>query len=253
MKKVLSVVFALILGLQSQAQADGKKLRIGLEANPGLAWNVSNRSGQTGGGVGLSFSYGVPVEYYFSDIIGFSTGIYMNHYRAGVEYTDSVLLTYDVVQQGGNVVTTQDLIESRTYVFNSVNVPLKIKAKTPEIGYLTYFLEFGLDNDFIYSSHSRRNTIVNNNGSTSVLEDDLKKIDTQDDVIFYRPGIHIGGGVEYNLVGTTSLLLGFNWSGPFIQQLRKESKSLNYVAQPQNAFRQEMRTHRIEFSIGLLF
>jgi opacity protein-like surface antigen len=253
MKRAFAVLFALLISVSSFAQADGKKFRIGLEAKPGLAWNVSNRSGQEGGRLGAVFAYGFPIEYYFSDVIGFSSGIFMNHYRAGVEYTDSVRLTYQVVQQGGSVVTTQDLIESRTYAFNSVNVPLKLKAKTPEIGYLTYFLEFGLDNDIIYASHSRRNTIIGANGSTSVLEDDLKKIDTQEDVVWYRPGINIGAGVEYNLVGTTSLLMGFNWSGPIINQLRKESRSLNYAAEPQGAFRQELRTHRIELSIGLLF
>jgi len=255
MKKIISTALLFVFAFSANSQVDEKAFRFGISGALGTAFNMSTKTNANGKGIGFNYAYGMQLEFYFSDVIGLRTGISLNSGRAKVEYNldnDDVYLRYPQ-STGQNTVEASDIIKNRTFVINTINIPLIIKAKTPEIGYLTYFIEFGLDNDFAFRSYSTNNNIILPDGKEAELTGDSERFDANKEVLLYRGGLNIGLGAEYNLVGSTSIFGSINWSRPLLRTLRKESRQVFYDEFEDQKFTQDIRMHRINLSVGILF
>lgn len=257
MKKIIPL-FILVLSFASlQGQVEDKAFRFGITGALGTAFNMSTKTNATGQGLGFSYAYGMQLEFYFSDVIGLRTGVSLYNSRAKIEYKegnstiddDDIYLMYPV-SAGQSTTNVSEIVKRRTMIINAINVPLIIKAKTPEIGYLTYFIEFGLDNDFAVRSFSTNNVVVINNDQEK-LTGDSEKFDANKEVILYRGGLNIGIGTEYNLVGSTSIFGSINWSRPLLRTYKKESTQVYY--DQLGDFKQDIRMHRINLTVGILF
>ena len=70
----------------------------------------------------------------------------------------------------------------------------------------------------------------------------------------FKFALNIGGGAEWNLAGSTSLMFGLNWYNGFSNVLKSDSKFLyrtqynGYAAVKQNA-----RASAVALTIGVLF
>ena len=121
---------------------------------------------------------------------------------------------------------------------------------------LLYFLEFGLDNDILYDAKSLRNDVYDNNALVR-LGGDAEKLSAQKETFFYRGGLNLGFGTEYNLAGTVSLVTSINWSMPFTRSLKKDSYDVSWANEDGeatgNKLMQDIRTQRLFLSVGLLF
>lgn len=250
-KTLLSIGLITILHTQIFAQLDGRRFRFGIVGKSGFSWNQSTSPRVENSGIGYLVAYGIQMEHYRSDIFGMSIGISDNHTRNRLSYIDGLEYRYTFQNSTGNTVSKNVPINERSIYLRSVNIPIKIKAKTPEIGFFTYFLEVGLDNDLITKSESVKISIKDN-GSLRTLEGDEARIEASNETSWYRGGALFGVGTEYNLVGSVSLLLSVNYSMPFTRTLRKESREI-FWADNNNALNQEVQTHRLFLKAGLLF
>jgi hypothetical protein len=257
MKKIIAVVLVL-LSVGSITAQDGsgvsfRKHRLGVKIAPGLSYLNIDKLGQVSDGVDYTFGYGLQYEYGFSENFSISTGILMNSFRGNVSYSDSLFFVFDKTVSGIPMKDTANQILGRKYTFKSVDIPLALKLKTPEIGYLTYFAEFGTTLSIIYDSYSSKNEVILNEGDAKAeLSGDSEKLDANDDVSLFKGALNIGIGAEYNLVGNTSLLFGVNWNSAFTNILSKTSDEIFYIKSSEK-FNQIVKSDYISVSVGVQF
>lgn len=257
MKKIIAllVVFTVSLnsfGQDASAGPEFKKHRFGLVGTPGVSYFGVNKPGSSNKGIGYHIAGGLRYEYSFSKNVAISSGLLFAQTTAKLEYQDSLGLNYKRVENGN---TTDELayrLHSRTYVFNSIDIPLKFKFRTPEIGYMTYYGEFGATANILTSVWARKNLVTQNQGDgKTLLSENESKLDAGDESKFYRLGVDFGAGVEWNVAGNTSLLMGVNGNLAFTNILKKESSSIVY--DNGSAFPRATNLNYIALMVGVLF
>jgi hypothetical protein len=198
---------------------EDRKFRFGLQFSPNISWLKANTAGYESNGTKVGFSYGLSFEYFMSKNYLFSTGLKILNAGGDVKYNDAIGI-YPAVQ-------------NKSYKMKYVEIPLLLKLRTNEIGYLTYFGQFGFNTGINFSSKANTKLIsseipagyVSTTPGTSsggVDEDTYYDADTK----FFNLSLVIGAGVEYNISGNTSLMLGITYNNGFVNQL--SSKVVQY-------------------------
>ncbi|MFW6370562.1 MAG: porin family protein, partial [Bacteroidota bacterium] len=128
-----AVVFLLFSFMFSHAQG----LRFGVRLDPQLSWyaatgdivsNTSNRLGLNGGLV---------IDNYFSDNYALATGLSLSSVKGGVSYNEYTELTLSGEER--TIAPNSELF----YKLQYLEVPLGLKMKTREFGYITFFAQLG--------------------------------------------------------------------------------------------------------------
>jgi len=246
MKKlsIVLLVFGLFIAKSSFAQDDSgelKNFRFGLKVQPSLAWyKPDDAKNFQSFGTKLKFSYGLMTEFRLSKVACFSTGLEMNSTGGGIKYLDTAYY-----KPSGD--TNKFFVDTRTFKANYVDIPITLKMKTPEIGTLTYFGQFGVN------ASIRWNAKTTDHGhliTSPTMLDQGPTVATKE-VGFIQLGLNIGGGFEMNLAGTTSFTVSINYHNGFTNALRGESKVL--LDKTGTAVKQNVKAKCVSLSIGILF
>jgi len=97
-----------------------------------------------------------------------------------------------------------------------VEIPVALKMRTNEIGYMRYFGQFG----FVPAVNIKhKGDITTNTNGVSKTTEDVKLTD----VNLFAMYLQIGAGVEYNLGGSTSLLGGVTFYNGFTNLVNKKA------------------------------
>lgn len=257
MKKIIAllVVFTISLNSFGQDASSGpefRKHRFGLIGTPGISYLGVNKPGSSNKGLGYHIAGGLNYEYSFSKNVAITSGLLFTQTTGKIEYQDSLGLNYVRVENGISTDEKAYRLHSRTYVFNSIDIPLKFKFRTPELGYMTYYGELGVTANILTSAWARKNLITQNQGDgKTLLSDNESKLDANDESKFYRLGVNFGAGVEWNVAGNTSLLMGVNGNLAFTNLLKKESANIVYDAG--GAFPRATNLNYIALQVGVLF
>jgi opacity protein-like surface antigen len=168
------------------------KFRMGLSLSPLLAWY--NPSGEPnfadGDGSRFTISYGLHLD--------FRVGTNANYY-----FSTGLFL----LNTGGKITHNEvDTVSTYKHRINYVNIPLTMMLRTNEVGYMTYFARVGFDSGFAVKSNF---DLTESTASGSVTRD---QVDDPDLANLFRFGLHLEGGVEYNLAGNTNLALSIEWN-----------------------------------------
>ncbi len=91
-------------------------------------------------GVKLGFNYGLVGDYNFTDNFAFSTGVMVNNFGGKLKFNDSIsaFKANDSIYNFSKGVVID-------YKLQYVKIPIALKGKTNEIGYMTYFLKAGIN------------------------------------------------------------------------------------------------------------
>lgn len=261
MKKVLILLFALTLGAGysfAQDENNLKNFRFGLVAAPTLAWyKPEDVKKFENAGIKAGFGFGLQMEFRLNKVASLGTGLQINYDRGNALFKDTANFMYDTQEDGylniedtaGKTFVTYKL-NSRLYKTNYVVLPLYLKMKTNEIGMMTYYGEFGLLSSFRLKSKTTDDvTQYTTNYPKSTLED----IDNTKDMNLFRFQLHIGGGFEYNLSGSTSMFAGIAFNYGFSNVMQKESEYLGTTAAQWTPFKQQATANNVALSVGILF
>jgi Outer membrane protein beta-barrel domain len=268
MKKAFFLTLALIMGgkyaIAQEGENDLKNFRFGLKVGGALTWfSPDDKKKFESGGVSAKGSYGLMMEFRLNKVASLATGFQLD-YDGGklnmINDSNFYFLSKDsefLVRTDSVGGSSKWVVKSRTYNTTYVTLPLTLKLKTNEIGYLTYFGMFGINTSFRLKS--RVNDEVNavsggpfnqNFGAASKQED----LDNTKDMQLFRFALNVGAGAEYNLSGSTSLVFGLNWYNGFSNVLQKDSE---YLFRSQNngyaATKQKARSSAIALTVGILF
>jgi hypothetical protein len=194
-KAAIGILFLLFtVNLFAQENRVGNYgFRLGLTAHPNFGFIKAE--GGKGNGVNLGFSYGLIGDFNFAENYSFSTGLTITTINGKSTEVNSVHY------QLGNSAAV-DI----KYMMQYVELPLTIKLKTGDYNGVRWFGQFGLSNDVRISARqdakSGNNVLANN-------------VNSADWTKFYRAGLIIGAGGEFNVGNKTSLMAGLTLNNGF--------------------------------------
>ena len=228
MKKALLILAAAVMAApQVNAQDDGG-VRLGIKVAPNMSWLKSDTKGLVNDGSKIGLTFGLVTEFPIGSAgnYSFGTGLFLNY--AGGNYKQSFTYT-----DANSQVVTREL-ESKTKL-QYIELPLTVKLMTNEIGYMRYYGRLGLSAAVNISAKGDYETIAtgpNGVAGISTFEDE----DIKEFIQPFRAGLIVGGGMEYNFSGSTTVQVGLNYHNGFTNLLKdtkvgdKEAKLIqNYL------------------------
>lgn len=221
MKKISTIIILSFLNLGVWAQnfpAINYGFRLGLTATPTVGW-IKPEQGKTDGVV-LGFSYGLLGDFNFAPNYSFSTALTITSING--KSTEANVAPY----QTGSVPLAYDL----KYKLQYIDLPLTIKLKTVKDDGKRWYGQFGLSNSFNINAKQDAK-----NGNT-VVGQNLKITDYTK---FYRAGLIIGGGGEFDISGNASILAGLTYNNGFTNITADKSR--------------EVRNHYLALNFGVFF
>ena len=264
MKKI-----ALVLGvfLITQCAISQSKFRFGLKAAPSINWlKPDDVKKFSNGGSTLGFNWGLTGEYALSENFSFYGGLELNHEKGKVGFTVPAYYfmkeNYELVrtqESGGNYIPEDTSaftmkLANRTYKSTYVTLPFGIKMKTAEIGYMTYFGEFGLNLAFRTGTKiDDESTLVDVRASATDAGDynNPTDINYDKDMQPIRVQLRVGLGAEYKISEGTSLFGGFHYNLGFTNVVKGDSRFL--VDDNAKETSQKFSAHGLQLTVGVLF
>lgn len=209
-KLLLSLLFIpAIISSSLGQEANDQKFHFGLKASPGLAWTRINADGVKQDGLRVGFTYGLMTDFSISTNYAFSTGIDIST-RGG---------KYKVTVPNGSVSVDQKL--------QFIDIPIALKLKTKEIGYIKYYGLFGFNPGIVVKA-------TKDVSSDVAYIPNENKVSNQSDFTVFNVGLLIGAGIEYNLGGNTSVTAGLHYNNGLIDiwdinkaQMKSDGLTLN--------------------------
>ncbi|MFP5080616.1 porin family protein [Pedobacter sp. JCM 36344] len=193
--------------------------RLGLTAHPTIGW-LKPDIGKSNG-VSLGFSYGLIGDFNFTQNYSFATGLTIT--------TVNGKSTEIVTSNSGSAIPSQAEYELK-YKIQYVEVPLTLKLKTVKINEVRYFGQFGLSNGILIGAKQDADMT----GGAS-----RRDINIKDDIKFYRAGLIIGAGAEFEISENTSITTGLTFNNGFTDITSSKSSIV--------------RNHYVSINFGFFF
>jgi hypothetical protein len=199
-----------ILLLMSTTALQAQKFRFGIHTTPTFNW-INNNQPNAEAGLSVKFSYGLIAEYAFAENYSLSTGV-------------------DIMRRGGKL-TVNDTVGN--YSAGFVQLPIALKLRTREFGYMTYFARFG-------------GAIGVETGETSEFEPNRLPSSELDSYINpLTASFLFGAGAEYSLGSSSAIVVGIDYHRSLFDNLVDDNPGL-----------QDKYNYRFDYlnlTIGFLF
>jgi hypothetical protein len=207
------------------------QIKMGIKVSPQLTWTNTDSKSITTGSSHINISYGLVIDYHINENYSFGTEFSIGTFGGSIK-PDSVYIS-------NKSAAAKDL--EYTYKLQYINVPLIIKMRTKEIGYIRYYAEFGLGMSYNFKAKA---DISSPSASVDLKNVDVNSPDPKDKltvqndgelsqgVNFFRSSIIIGAGIQYNAFGNTLLVAGLRYDNAlndFTDEERWKS-SMNFLA-----------------------
>lgn len=238
MKKIIAVTLLSLITFSSFAQTDSsgnrssgesKGFRFGLQFSPQLVWIKNQDKFTNASGVKFGFNYGLVADFSIAQRYAFATGINISQNSGTIQYNDPVMFNsfpQDTFQIGTKVSFTK---------IQYIEIPIVLKLKTNEIGYITYFGQFGFN---LGLNTGVKGSISDPKNSTH------NKVDENlgPDISPFNLSLNIGGGIEYSLSKNTAFITSVSFHNGF----------LDITDSPKN-FKTKSILNQVELRLGILF
>jgi hypothetical protein len=274
MKKALILCVALITSISSFAQETTtpapatttappvatpvapeviKPVRLGFAVAPAITWLTNETKGLESSGSRFGFSYGVIVDFTIgkSNNYALGTGFYISHTGGKLQYYDAQVRTID----GNSLLTSAytDIAVKMQYI----EVPFTLKLKTNQIGYMSYFGQFGVLGGIKLGAKQDGSLTYNNSpGEDTVIDNESYNDQTQ----LFNFGLLIGIGTEYNISGNTNLTFGIQYFRGFtnvidktLYQLDDNNDLVLDDTKPIPGSKATAMLNRVSLTIGVMF
>ena len=259
-KKSISIILLAVLSTAVKAQ-DGEKqpkFRFGLKVSPSVAWlgpdkTKFNDLSVESGGAKIKFGYGLITEFILAKNYSFLTGVEVNYAGGSITYKDAHSVSYKLND------STALYLKSREYKQQYITIPLALKLKTNEIGYMTYFGQIGVDASFKIKGRSNDEGTLYSPDSTGAftiqgIEHSESDVDILKQVNLFRIALNVGAGVEWNIAGNTSLLFAVNYNNGFTNYFYKKTKDENKLKDNTGEkVEEKASSNYVALTVGVLF
>ena len=182
------------------ASGFSQKFTGGVFVSPGLSWMKPDISKKIdNAGVKVNFNFGLQAD---MNIVGenfrLNFGLLAHKFGGKLTYSDSIphFNTADSTYSFKSGATVD-------YKLTYISFPIGLKGRTNEIGYMTYFMKAGVQP---YIRWKTKADVTQGNISNEAINDEMR---------FMYFDYFIGGGFEYNLGGSTSLVVELVFNNGF--------------------------------------
>jgi hypothetical protein len=210
MKKILVPVSIICFVFSASAQENGgsiNKFRFGFKVAPSLAWMKPDVKNFSSNGSKLGFIYGLMMDYNIAKNYAVATGLEVSYRGGKIKYD----YQYNSSNNNPNSFSGND-----EYNLKYIELPLSIKMKTNEIGYMTYFGQFGFQPAFRISA---KEDFSQTKTSGSTVHPPVEDTDAGVNVSSFNVSIMFVAGAEYRISGNTAILAAFQFSNGFTDVL----------------------------------
>jgi hypothetical protein len=206
------LIFGLYFCTPLDAQVVWTRFKFGVQASPTFSWLKTDDQKIRNNGFNTGMKLGATADYFFLENYAISTGI-------GFAFNQGGKLFHEV---GGNFLSNSTLSDNRynsnqvpkpledevnvRYHIQYVEIPLALKMKTQQFGYLRYFAQAPILNIGIRTQAR---------GDIKAENINLKAENIKPDVKSLALSWGIGGGVEYDVSPSTSLVGGLYFNKMF--------------------------------------
>jgi hypothetical protein len=193
----------IIIVLFSSNLLGQQKINFSVFFDPSINWMKSDIKQITSNGADLGFDAGLTVDKYFADRYAFSSGISINSIGGRLNYDKSLdSIHFSVHGQDRSVAPGSTV----NYHLQYIKVPVGLKFKSNQIGYLTLYANLGLDLMF----NIKATGDSNDKGNT------LSSDNVSDNIHIFDMAYFFGAGAEYSLGGNTALVFGLTYTNGFM-------------------------------------
>lgn len=260
MKKLFTISLLSLFSFSTYAQdaksADMKNFRFGVTALPGLMWykpddlkKFENK--------GAAFRFGVLIngEYSFSGNFAVGFGLGLGSAGGKLNFIDSThYYVYDgEIMPSATPDTTWEhyLLNTREYKASYYNIPISLKMRTNEIGYLRYFFEPRL-NIGLRKKVRADDDVVAWKKNENVKQENL---DITKDMSFFKMSVTLSAGGEYYLSGSTAFVfaLGYEYGLSNVTQSKSDNLLRTKNGLPPLPTEQKIAQNGLILSLGILF
>jgi hypothetical protein len=222
MKKIWLLSFIFIITIHS---SHAQRIRFAIFADPLISWMKTDVSKITSDGDRFGMNIGLMMDKYFAEHYAFSSGISIRSMGGTLKYKDGK----NVFQNSGDVHELSPNTSVK-YKLQYIHIPLAIKLRTVEIGYTTYFAQVGLD------------PMINIKSSADISSLGITNVGVGREINPIYMAYHIGAGIEYKIVGSTSLMAGLTYMNGFTDVTDNNGNS-----------NEKTVIHSFELRIGIIF
>lgn len=187
-KLVLVAILCVFAG-----NAWAQNMQFGVQFNPLLSWYNSKNSSMDRNGLHLGLQGGLDFDNYFSDRYAFNTGIFLGSAggKLKLKGAESREFASSIIAPGSSLDIN----------YRTLTIPIGLKFKTEEIGYVTIYGKVGINTQFVLNSEASSSDGVLNNESFS------------SEIWPINMGYYIGGGMEYAVTRTSAIVIGLSYNG----------------------------------------
>ena len=139
-----------------------------------------------------------------------STGASYSMFTGHLQYAD---IAYPIITDSTQY---KQATSKSTYDLQYLNIPIMIKMRTNEIGYMRYFGQIGLITGFNLKAKQDLSTEYEESGEKTLESPD---IDINDKINLMNLQLKVGFGIEYNLTGNTNFFAAINYQHGLIDVL----------------------------------
>lgn len=225
MKKIIFSIFVLLITTSVFSQ----KARFGIIGSPEINWMKPDKKTVVNNGVHFGLSYGLAFDIPMGiENVMLTSGVLIDNAGGKLVYQDTVpFMTLDSTY-------LLDKTDEVAYKLQYLTIPIGLKLKTNEIGYMTYFAQIGLTTQLNIGAKAKVGNLIDN-----------EKINKEVGLI--NLNYHIGAGFEYSLSGKTSLLVGVYYNNGFIDvtSIPKELKDLRSA--------DKIVLNNVSLKVGIMF
>ncbi len=192
-----------------------RSLSFGMQIAPTFAWLKSDNKGYDNQGSAIGFNYGLVTDFSLSDNSNyfFSTGVQVAE-LPGKMLSPSIHYDPDTTALGN---TLEYATEDYKYKLRYIDIPLGLKMKTAEIGYIKYFGQFGVTPGFLIRA-KKTGDFTYQSGVESIVEEDASE-----EIASIRLGLSVGAGIEYNLTGNTNAVVSIIYNNGLTNVLKGQA------------------------------
>ena len=238
MKGISILLVAVLMTVQGFSQ-DFKKFKFGFKVDPNISWMSPETADLVSEGVLLRGSFGVNADIMFSERYALGTGF-------SIMGGGGQLSFFDYEDRIGDAGESNFIVKrNRKYKLKYVEIPLTLKLRTDEIGYITYWGQFGLglgfatkatadDNikffsELVEDADEMGNSWIDSGSAISTLakeDEEEMGVDISGEMLPIRASLIIGAGIDYSLSGNTSLMFGIAYNNGLTNVFKSKIKAI---------------------------
>ncbi|MBS1546468.1 MAG: PorT family protein [Bacteroidetes bacterium] len=194
MKKVSALVCLLAISATA-AHAQEKSVRFGIKVAPNFGWIKPDTKELKNDGSRFGYTFGLMGDFMLgsNQNYAFATGLFLNNVGGKSTFPSG----------------DQNLGTESKYQY--IELPLTLKLKTNEIGYMTYYGQIGFGTAFNISAKSDFDTYDPVAKKITRVTDE----DIMDNTQLFKASLIVGAGLEFNFSGNTSAMIGVTYNNGF--------------------------------------